>query len=43
MAAPAASPKMGASVIGFDSAWTDNPTAPGAVCILRSAAYRWNF
>jgi predicted RNase H-like nuclease len=27
---------MGAfSIIGFDSAWTDNPKAPGAVCIIR--------
>ena len=24
------------SVIGFDSAWTDKPKAPGAVCIIRS-------
>lgn len=23
------------SVIGFDSAWTDNPKAPGAVCAIR--------
>lgn len=23
------------SIIGFDSAWTDNPNAPGAVCIIR--------
>lgn len=23
------------SVVGFDSAWTDNPKAPGAICILR--------
>lgn len=23
------------SVIGFDSAWTDNPKAPGAICVLR--------
>ncbi len=23
------------SIIGFDSAWTDNPKAPGAVCIIR--------
>ncbi|UMY20147.1 DUF429 domain-containing protein [Methylobacterium organophilum] len=27
---------MGAvSIIGFDSAWTDNPKAPGALCIIR--------
>ncbi|WP_310069350.1 DUF429 domain-containing protein [Phyllobacterium sp. 1468] len=24
------------SVIGFDSAWTDKPKAPGAVCVIRS-------
>ncbi|PKA44689.1 DUF429 domain-containing protein (plasmid) [Rhizobium sullae] len=23
------------SVIGFDSAWTDNPRAPGGICVLR--------
>lgn len=23
------------SIIGFDSAWTDNPKAPGAICIIR--------
>lgn len=23
------------SVVGFDSAWTDNPKAPGAICIIR--------
>ncbi|KSV76429.1 hypothetical protein N185_14840 [Sinorhizobium sp. GW3] len=23
------------SVIGFDSAWTDNPKAPGAICVIR--------
>lgn len=23
------------SVIGFDSAWTDNPKSPGAVCVIR--------
>lgn len=23
------------SVVGFDSAWTDNPKAPGAICVLR--------
>ena len=23
------------SIIGFDSAWTDNPRAPGAVCVIR--------
>jgi predicted RNase H-like nuclease len=23
------------SIIGFDSAWTDNPKAPGAVCVIR--------
>jgi predicted RNase H-like nuclease len=26
------------TVIGFDSAWTDKPTAPGAVCAIRSDA-----
>ncbi|TXR50092.1 DUF429 domain-containing protein [Phyllobacterium endophyticum] len=25
------------SIIGFDSAWTDKPKAPGAVCIIRSS------
>lgn len=24
------------SVVGFDSAWTDKPKAPGAVCVIRS-------
>ncbi|MEN3234190.1 DUF429 domain-containing protein [Methylobacterium ajmalii] len=24
-----------ASIIGFDSAWTDNPRAPGAICTIR--------
>ncbi|WP_092752168.1 DUF429 domain-containing protein [Rhizobium aethiopicum] len=24
-----------ASIIGFDSAWTDNPKAPGAICVIR--------
>lgn len=24
------------SIIGFDSAWTDKPNAPGALCIIRS-------
>ena len=23
------------SIIGFDSAWTDNPRAPGAICTIR--------
>ncbi|KQY16315.1 hypothetical protein ASE23_20245 [Rhizobium sp. Root73] len=23
------------SIVGFDSAWTDNPKAPGALCIIR--------
>lgn len=23
------------SIIGFDSAWTDNPKKPGAVCVIR--------
>ena len=23
------------SVVGFDSAWTDNPKAPGAICVVR--------
>jgi predicted RNase H-like nuclease len=23
------------SVVGFDSAWTDNPKAPGAICVIR--------
>ncbi|NMN71185.1 DUF429 domain-containing protein [Rhizobium sp. 57MFTsu3.2] len=23
------------SIIGFDSAWTDNPKAPGAICVIR--------
>jgi len=27
--------KTSTSIIGFDSAWTDNPRAPGAVCIIR--------
>jgi len=27
--------KSTVSIIGFDSAWTDNPKAPGAVCIIR--------
>lgn len=26
------------SVIGFDSAWTDNPRSPGAICIIRTAS-----
>ncbi|MBK3745472.1 DUF429 domain-containing protein [Paraburkholderia aspalathi] len=26
------------SIIGFDSAWTDKPKAPGAVCIIRSGS-----
>lgn len=26
------------TVVGFDSAWTDKPTAPGAVCAIRSDA-----
>jgi predicted RNase H-like nuclease len=25
------------SIVGFDSAWTDKPKAPGAVCIIRSS------
>lgn len=24
------------SIVGFDSAWTDNPKSPGAVCIIRA-------
>jgi predicted RNase H-like nuclease len=29
-------PSSGAvSLIGFDSAWTDKPSAPGAICVLR--------
>lgn len=24
------------SIVGFDSAWTDKPKAPGAVCVIRS-------
>jgi len=28
-------PAQSISVIGFDSAWTDNPKAPGAVCSIR--------
>lgn len=32
------------SVIGFDSAWTDNPKAPGAICVLRfRPAGGWRF
>ena len=23
------------SIIGFDSAWTDNPQSPGAICVIR--------
>ncbi len=23
------------SIVGFDSAWTDNPKAPGAICVIR--------
>ncbi|WP_183844743.1 MULTISPECIES: DUF429 domain-containing protein [unclassified Rhizobium] len=23
------------SIVGFDSAWTDNPRAPGAICVIR--------
>ncbi len=26
---------MGQTIFGFDSAWTDNPRAPGAICALR--------
>lgn len=26
------------TIVGFDSAWTDKPTAPGAVCAIRSDA-----
>lgn len=26
---------MTTSVVGFDSAWTDNPKAPGAICVIR--------
>ncbi len=26
------------SIVGFDSAWTDKPKAPGAVCVIRSNA-----
>jgi len=33
----AASPHS-VSVVGFDSAWTDNPKAPGAVAIIRCSA-----
>lgn len=31
------------SIVGFDSAWTDNPKAPGALCIIRMnlAGERW--
>ncbi|MGO6755903.1 DUF429 domain-containing protein (plasmid) [Rhizobium ruizarguesonis] len=26
------------SIVGFDSAWTDNPKAPGAICVIRLGA-----
>jgi len=26
---------IAASIVGFDSAWTDKPTAPGAICAIR--------
>lgn len=26
---------IASSIVGFDSAWTDNPKAPGAVCVIR--------
>lgn len=31
------------SIVGFDSAWTDNPRAPGALCIIQMnlAGQRW--
>lgn len=30
---------MTTSVVGFDSAWTDNPKAPGAICVIRLDAH----
>lgn len=24
------------AIVGFDSAWTDNPMAPGAICVIRA-------
>lgn len=27
------------SVVGFDSAWSDNPKAPGAICVIRLDGY----
>jgi predicted RNase H-like nuclease len=29
------SPGNFTSIVGFDSAWTDNPKAPGAICVIR--------
>jgi predicted RNase H-like nuclease len=44
IAAGAPVPASGVSIVGFDSAWTDNPKAPGAVCVLRSAMGNgWEF
>lgn len=31
------------SIVGFDSAWTDKPNAPGAVCVLRAEGTGWAF
>lgn len=31
----------GTVVVGFDSAWTDNARAPGALCVLRQTADGW--
>jgi len=31
----------GTVIVGFDSAWTDNARAPGALCVLRQTAAGW--
>lgn len=33
-------PAISTSIVGFDSAWTDNPKAPGAICAIRLRAGR---
>jgi len=33
--------RSGTVIVGFDSAWTDNAKAPGALCVLRQTADGW--
>lgn len=30
-------------IVGFDSAWTDKPSSPGAICVLTSSDGSWQF